>query len=191
MISASDSGVDGDSLSSSTISHTVIGQSAMSTSDDQAVSETLSDRSDDKRSNEQVIIDNVTSSPSRIAVKTSTTHPINTGSTNSTKGSTQKTPTSNSIPSGIRMRTSATVTKLKTVTPQVSTNVTGSRLTQQTLASAQRRKGKSRPKPFIHFSLFKPVSQCLLFIQLSTFTLRYPITMCVLNFIELMTIESF
>lgn len=48
MVSVCDSGVEGDSLSSSTLSNTLIGQSVASNGDDQAISETLSDTSDDQ-----------------------------------------------------------------------------------------------------------------------------------------------
>lgn len=48
MVSICDSGVEGDSLSSSTLSNTLIGQSVVSNGDDQAISETLSDTSDDQ-----------------------------------------------------------------------------------------------------------------------------------------------
>lgn len=145
MISASDSGVDGDSLSSSTLSHTLIGQSTMSTSDDQAVSETLSDRSDDKKTDDSVINANVTSSPSRIAVIT--TAAATAANATTTKGSShhQKQPstTDRALPPGTRLRPSATVTKLKAATPQIASNVTGSRVTSSTMATGQRRKGKS------------------------------------------------
>ena len=140
MISASDSGVDGDSLSSSTLSHTLVGQGTMSTSDDQAASETLSDQSNDKTVDASSVINaNLTSSPSRIAV-------ITTASANATitKGShhPKQPSTDRAVPAGTRIRPSATVTKLKAVTPQVSSNVTGSRVTSSTLTTGQRRKGE-------------------------------------------------